>query len=198
MRLERFARYFRFLRLPADFFERFAVAELRFTLEQTQSLLAQADAELAVQRAEVELTRDRIQEFELGGSPVLGTDGGRGRSASEDVGGGEDVEMGGGIEGQTKTECVFLYPLNNRSEMILTLIDSLTQAQTADSPSGTRSRRCPVVPARRQFPTRHPGESAGRCQARKGAVREGVSGGAQAVARSSGRDGENQEREGRG
>lgn len=128
-----------------------AIAELRFTLEQTQNLLAQADSELAAQRDEVELTRDRIQELELGGSTVLGKDGGRGRSASEDVGGVEDGEMEGGIEGQTKTEYVLLLSLDNSLLMKLTPLESLIQTQTADSSSGTRSRHCPVVPARRQL-----------------------------------------------
>lgn len=59
--------------------------------------------------------------------------------------------MEGGIEGQTKTEYVSLLSLDNPSLMKLTPLDSLLQAQTTNSSSGTRSRHCPVVPARRQL-----------------------------------------------
>lgn len=70
-------------------------------------MLQQAEAELTTQRDEVELTRERIQELELGGSPALGRSGdARMRSASEVVDplaeGGADLEDA--LSGRSKTE----------------------------------------------------------------------------------------------
>jgi outer membrane protein TolC len=86
-------------------------SELRFELEQTQASLQQAEEELSSQRDEVDLTRERIHELEIGGSPKSRVDDAeRLRSSSVEADGASGMQVEGDLDdalsGRTKTECV--------------------------------------------------------------------------------------------